>query len=173
MNIFILDSDVYKCAEYVHDTHANKMLIETGQLLSTAIWCLNSAWAEEQYPKIYLLTHYNHPMNKWVRANYFNFEWTYQLFKAYSNEYVYRFNKTHLTTKKLSKTFKIYIDQFLKKDLPQKNDMQIPLCMPNKYKIDDNIIESYRNFYINEKLTDKNGKSLEKWTNRKRPFWIN
>ena len=36
MNIFILDLDVAKCAEYHTNSHILKMAVETSQLLSTA-----------------------------------------------------------------------------------------------------------------------------------------
>ena len=36
MNIFYLDEDVQKCAEYHVDRHVVKMILEYAQLLSTA-----------------------------------------------------------------------------------------------------------------------------------------
>ena len=40
MNIFFLDTDVKKCAEYHVDKHVVKMILETCQLLYTAHWVL-------------------------------------------------------------------------------------------------------------------------------------
>jgi deoxyribose-phosphate aldolase len=36
MNIFILDTDIKKCAEYHLDKHCVKMILETTQLLNNA-----------------------------------------------------------------------------------------------------------------------------------------
>jgi len=36
MNIFILDEDIDKCAEYHVDKHVVKMILESAQLLCTA-----------------------------------------------------------------------------------------------------------------------------------------
>jgi len=38
MNLFYLDKDLDKCAEYHVDKHVNKMILEAAQLLCTAIW---------------------------------------------------------------------------------------------------------------------------------------
>ena len=38
MNLFYLDNDLDKCAEYHVDKHVNKMILEAAQLLCTAIW---------------------------------------------------------------------------------------------------------------------------------------
>lgn len=37
MNIFILDNDIEKCAQYHVDKHVSKMILESSQLLCTAI----------------------------------------------------------------------------------------------------------------------------------------
>ncbi|MEK9894850.1 MAG: hypothetical protein VW518_00305, partial [Burkholderiaceae bacterium] len=38
MNIFVLDKDLDKCAEYHVDKHIVKMPLEVAQILCTAIW---------------------------------------------------------------------------------------------------------------------------------------
>ena len=38
MNIFILDKDIEKCAQYHCDKHLIKMILESAQLLCTAHW---------------------------------------------------------------------------------------------------------------------------------------
>lgn len=38
MNLFYLDKNLDKCAEYHVDKHVNKMILEAAQLLCTAIW---------------------------------------------------------------------------------------------------------------------------------------
>ena len=38
MNLFYLDSDLDKCAEYHVDRHVNKMILEAAQLICTNLW---------------------------------------------------------------------------------------------------------------------------------------
>ena len=38
MNLFYLDEDLDKCAEYHVDKHVNKMILEAAQILCTVIW---------------------------------------------------------------------------------------------------------------------------------------
>ena len=38
MNLFYLDEDLDKCAEYHVDKHIVKMPLEAAQILSTALW---------------------------------------------------------------------------------------------------------------------------------------
>ena len=68
MNIFILDTEIPKCAEYHCDQHAIKMILESVQLLCTA---LNKKGFETPYKS----THMKHPCVLWVEASYDNFEW--------------------------------------------------------------------------------------------------
>jgi len=39
-------------------------------------------------------------------------------------------------------------------------------AMPEQYKIKDNAVEAYRNYYLNEK------KDICKWTKREKPEWF-
>ena len=100
MNLFYLDQDLDKCAEYHVDKHIVKMPLEAAQLLCTAIWVdevlgfvpraldkderevLNSKKAkikhlpmEERPLTPYLPMMYNHPCTIWVRSSLDNFEW--------------------------------------------------------------------------------------------------
>ena len=38
MNLFYLDEDLDKCAEYHVDKHVNKMILEAAQLINTNLW---------------------------------------------------------------------------------------------------------------------------------------
>jgi len=41
----------------------------------------------------------------------------------------------------------------------------MPQCMPDEYKVDNDPIQGYRNYYLNDKAY------MAKWTNRKQPEW--
>ena len=120
MNLFYLDEDLDKCAEYHVDKHIVKMPLEAAQLLCTAIWIdaklgfvpraldkderevLNSEKAKikhlplDQRPLTpYLPMMYNHPCTIWVRSSLDNFEWTHCYANALNDEYHYRYGKQH------------------------------------------------------------------------------
>ena len=38
MNLFYLDEDLDKCAEFHVDKHVNKMILEAAQLINTNLW---------------------------------------------------------------------------------------------------------------------------------------
>ena len=100
MNLFYLDEDLDKCAEYHVDKHVNKMILEAAQLLCTAIWVdhllgfrphaldKHDSTVLNEYKKIekplkpeerhltpYLGMMYNHPSTIWTRSSLDNYEW--------------------------------------------------------------------------------------------------
>ena len=93
MNIFILDENIEKCAQYHCDKHIIKMILESAQLLCTAHWINKYAgfiprkleskeWEKVREQKTndprdfpYLPTMHNHPCSIWVRSSLDNYEW--------------------------------------------------------------------------------------------------
>ena len=151
MNIFILDKIPSKNAEYHVDKHVVKMILEHAQLLSTAS---RYAGLEQGYN----ITHLNHPCNKWARESIDNWCYLYRLTEALHTEWQYRYK--HI---KEHKSWSI-VKNFKKPNLPEKGLTQFAMAMPDKYKSDD-IVESYRNYYINEK------RHIASWKNRDIPYW--
>ena len=178
MNMFILDLDVTKCAEYHANSHILKMVVETSQLLSTAHrlldgeqyvgvstsgrkakrWKLNDSTSDSI---VYSATHINHPCAVWVRQSKENYSFTYDLLVALCSEYTHRYGKIH-------KTFRTELGSILK-DVP-KNISTLGLtpfaqAMPDEYRHAD-AVTAYRAYY-------KHGKShLHNWKNREVPDWI-
>ena len=171
MNIFYLDENPKKCAEYHCDKHVVKMIIEYAQLLSTAhrlcdgiesrgssrsgkrqvrVWKLD----DSRENSLYLASHINHPSNIWTRSSIQNYEWLWQLWYNLCKEYEERYSKTHASWIKLATHLSIppY-------NIPEIRATPIPLCMPDEYK-HKNPITAYKTFYIKEKIkfaTWKNG----------------
>ena len=83
MNIFATHDDPIIAANYLDDKRANKMLLESTQLLCTAI---NYHAGKEIAP--YKSTHVNHPCAVWVRENDSNWTWLY----AYAQALAVRFS---------------------------------------------------------------------------------
>ncbi len=86
MNIFVLDQDIEKCAQYHCDQHVVKMILESVQMLCTA---LNKKGFETAYRS----THRNHPCVLWVEKSYANYLWLKNLVIALNAEYRFRYEK--------------------------------------------------------------------------------
>jgi len=188
MNIFYLDYDPVKSAEYHLDKHVVKMIIEYAQLLSTTHRLLDGAqFVEKKYVNgslparyrslkrwmlddereniLYKATHINHPSAVWTRSHAMNYNYLYKLFCAVCDEYTYRYGKIHMTDTKLRNILRkepdnIYFD----------NKTKIWLgptpAMPDECKIDGDYLASYRKYYIDKKV------SMAKWTKRQPPQWF-
>ena len=155
MNIFILDNDITKCAEYHVDKHVVKMCLESAQLLCT----LRGLTTREIRDFPYLPNHFNHPCSIWVRKSLDNYEWLYCLALSLNDEYGYRYGgKTHKSIEVVLKLPDI--------DLPSKGLTPFAQAMPDEYKNEDAVI-AYRNYYNQDK------KHLLSWKYRRTPEWIN
>ena len=176
MNIFYLDHDVRKCAEYHLDKHVVKMILETCQLLSTAhrildgnetqiksktgrnkkIWRLS----DDRETILYSATHINHPSAVWRRSSNSNYNWLHSLLTELCHEYTFRYGKIHkceqigLVGKLQSCPNNISVGHFT----------QVTPAMPDDVKLENSIL-SYRNYYI------KNKSKMATWKNRSVPEW--
>jgi hypothetical protein len=103
MNIFVTDSCPVRSAEYLDDKRVIKMVLETTQILCTA---LNHYGEDVPYKP----THVNHPSNVWARYSRENWLWLWQHGKALSREYTNRYGKVH-------KCDSILDDLYLKQDV--------------------------------------------------------
>jgi len=175
MNIFYLHPDPLTAAEMHCDKHCVKMILETAQMLCTAHRSLDG---DEQADKLgmYKTAHLNHPSTKWVRGSLLQYEWTYHLFKFLCDEYTYRFNKVHKTDAKLREVLKeppYFLRWVLRANsnpplVPSSSIntyTQPPQCMPDKYKVPDDAVQAYRNYYIGEKAY------FAKWAYTRTPEW--
>lgn len=155
MNIFYLDIDPRKAAEYHCDQHVVKMILETAQLLSTAHHVCNP---EAPYlAELYKPTHVNHPCAVWVRTAQSNYEWTVALFHGLLLEYFYRYGKFH-SAERLYPTLKLC------PDIAERGPTPIPQCMPEVYR-QPSAVEAYRSYYIGEK-------HFAKWEHgTPEPYW--
>lgn len=90
MNIFVTDLCPKKSAEYLDDKRVVKMVLETAQILSTALR-INGCDDDS----IYKATHRDHPVVKWAAATRGNYWWILQHFNYLCREYTRRFGKIH------------------------------------------------------------------------------
>ena len=176
MNIFYLDHNVTKCAEYHNDKHVVKMILEYAQLLSTAHRVLDGtlssrlsktgrkqSWyglSDNRESLLYNATHINHPSAKWCRDSSDNYKWLYELFCATCDEYTFRYGKIHLTDQKLR-----HVLSHVPKNISNKPFEEPWRAMPDEVKIGNDSLASYRNYYINNKT------HLASWKKREVPHW--
>lgn len=156
MNIFALDVSPDASARAHVDRHCVKMPLEYAQLLSTAHVMI------DQQQRGYKATHVNHPSARWARLGEANYLWLYDLFKATSDEYTYRYDRVHKSYRDLCVTLR---------DPPRLIDQRVPFtlpwpAMPEDYKVPGNVIESYRNYYRDGK------RHLHSWRRREPPEWL-
>ena len=96
MNLFILDPEACKAAEYHCDKHCVKMILEICQMLYTAWWCNKKEieWCDCVYEP-YKKTHVNHPVSVWIREKKEHYEWALRVAEELCKEYTRRYGKTH------------------------------------------------------------------------------
>lgn len=173
MNIFVLDLDPILAAQYHADIHCGKMILESAQLLCTAHHTLGSDLEEIPYKPI---SNPNHPCAKWVRESHTNYNWLIEMAFALGMEYEVRYKKKH----KSSEVIKLLLNSPLPKGIPYKNLTNFALAMPDQYKVIKNPkysnyykedpVTSYRQYYIGDKLLEKNIISYSKIGNV--PEWF-
>jgi hypothetical protein len=152
MNIFILDLDAKKAAQYHLDKHVVKMPLETAQMLCTIL-------RNHNIEAPYKSTHKNHPCTLWAGESIYNFNWLVKLGLELCNEYKHRYGKEHKCREVI-----IYCRDN-KPNLPRVMT-DFAMAMPDEFKT-FSVVESYRNYY-------QFGKShLLKYTNRETPNWLN
>lgn len=87
MNVFWLDLDPMKSAQYACDQHVHKMVTEYAQMLLTV---LDELGFGEQSMKPIGMTK---QLMKWIYADWANFAYLYELTREYYIEYVHRYCK--------------------------------------------------------------------------------
>ena len=157
MNIFYLDSRPDTAAEMHCDKHCVKMILEYAQLLSTAHRVLDG---DDAHPDLYKIAHKNHPSTRWTRSSEDHYVWLYELFRNLSIEFSNRYDKVHLSWKKLG-----FILDSLPKNIEDNGWEDPPQCMPDSCK-DEDVVTAYRNYYIQEK------KSFAEWKHTREPEWM-
>ena len=180
MNIFIVDECPIISAKSLCDIHINKMCIESAQMLSTAHRILDGNFETRLSEKgrklkywsftgdlenlLYKPVHINHPCTRWTILNSANYDWHYRHFIALCEEYTYRYDRVHLTQKKLEE-----ILSNPPKNIKNGELTQWPLAMKNNPEciFEDDPVKSYRAYY-----QTKQHRFKMRWTKRQEPTWF-
>lgn len=154
MNIFILDRNIEKCARYHCDQHVVKMILESVQMLCTAL-------NKKGFATPYRPTHMNHPCVLWVEESFENFSWLKNLALALNAEYRFRFERDsdHKSI--------LVLEEITDFQYDNRGLTEFAQAMPDQYKIPGDAVAAYRQFYLGEKM------KFAKWTKRSIPAWIN
>ena len=179
MNIFYLDKDPVKAAEYSCDKHVVKMILESAQMLCTAHRVQDGQMVIGKSATGRKRTTYKHPNSNmdavlygagwlkhpsciWVMDSAYNYMWLYKHMMALGDEYTKRYGKKHLTITKLEDVLKH----------PPKNaklnvkGYDATPAMPDECKIPGDVVGSYRKYYIMKKAR------FATWKNRVPPKWF-
>ena len=181
MNIFALSPVPEIAAKWHCDKHISKMVVESGQMLSTAHRILDGKmdrrpsksgktmakyWElrDNREDVLYKAVHVGHPCTVWTMESHSNYKWHYQLFKSLCKEYTYRYNKIHLTEQVLLNILKSP-PQNIKKSFMTPFALAMgaePDCIDH-----NDCIGSYQKFYQTEQKL-----FAMKWTKRETPHWF-
>lgn len=154
VNIFVVDPDTMICAKALDDLRLNKMIIETAQLLSTAMRVQGYIGND-----IYKSTHVNHPCAVWARQSSENYKWLLLYMSDLVEERQNRTGKNH-------KSYQIFNTLCGgTKMMPQGPITPFANC--SLYK-GHGLFDAYK-----LTLKDKwaNDKRPPKWTNTTKPSW--
>jgi hypothetical protein len=166
MNIFVLDSDPDRAAQYHCNKHVVKMILEAGTMLSTAHWVaqlssrnrslgqfrrvrdvqewLSYNLTPEQVPP-WKISHVNHPCSVWTRESLDNYRWHSELGLALCAEYTRRYGKRHK-----SQSVHEWLARNLPPVFPNKGLTPWAQCVPDDCKGPDTV-QAYRDYYSRHK----------------------
>jgi hypothetical protein len=178
MNIFVLDLDPQKCAEYHCNKHLVKMIIEHNQILGSIAYTargiqkkkeITESFIQKVFPdfprkdehnisKPYGIGYVNHPCTKWAGESLLNYAWLCDLNMELCKEYTNRYKKIH--------SGESITQWYIKNcpDIPVKGLTPFPQAMPDDCK-DSDVVTAYRNYYNKHKV------KFAKWPEGKTPFW--
>lgn len=158
MNIFYLDNDPQRAAQYHCDKHVSKMIVESAQMLSTAHHLLDNSQLAKSC--LYKAAYPNHPSTVWVRQSIHNYRWLVTMAAELCCVYTLRYSRIHKTEAVIDNlhAFEPKCAAFRAAAFTPP-----PQCMPDEFKGPDTV-EAYRDYYYG-------GKPFAAWTRSLTPDW--
>jgi hypothetical protein len=155
MNIFAIHSNPFISGSYLVDKHIVKMPLETAQMLCSTHTLVNSGIKAP-----YLPSHLKHPCNLWLTESEENYDWLIYHGISLCFEYSERYGRVHSCLQVI-----LWAEENRPK-LPKKSITPFAIAMPDVYKISDNPVECYREYYA------KGKKHLHAWKNNRKPDFV-
>jgi hypothetical protein len=134
MNIFILDYDIKRSAQYHCDQHVNKMILEAAQMICTVT-------SQHGFEVPYKATHAKHPCTLWAGASLENY--------LYVCDYAYYLNEEAKSRYKRKADHKswLVIESLAVPEIPSRGLMPFAKCMPEEFKVISDPVVAYRKYY--------------------------
>jgi hypothetical protein len=181
MNIFVLDLDPEKCAEYHCDSHLVKMITEHNQILGSIAYTARGISRKaditpefvskvfpgfprkmEDRPYPYGIGYKNHPCTTWAAASIQNYLWLCNLTLRMCEEYTKRYGRKHA-----GEDICRWYYSNMPASLPMLQMTHFPQAMPDDCKVPGDVVTAYRNYYKKYKA------SFAKWAHSPKPTWFN
>lgn len=179
MNIFILDLDPQKCAEYHCNSHLVKMITEHNQILGSIAYTARGISrkkdilpefiskvfvgfprkTEDGSPHPYGIGYANHPCTKWAAKSMQNYLWLCTLTLRMCEEYTKRYGRKHA-----GEDICRWYYSNMPASLPMLQMTSFAQAMPDECK-DPDAVKAYRSYYIKYKS------SFAKWPDSRTPSW--
>lgn len=184
MNIFILDEDPVIAAQMHCDQHLQKMILESAQMLSTALHhtLFNQAnkfpasyksFIEAESKDIYKPAYQGHPCTIWCHESYANFMWVVDLVYSLQAQ-LPKLHKAYHVVKQCEKLARKYKLLF-----PSIHRTPFALAMPDEIKYNDtkfpDAVSKYHEWYKYKALEWRiNGRfmSYTQYGQRPIPEWL-
>ena len=155
MNIFAFDKCPMRSALWLDDIRKNKMILESAQMLSTAVRALCPDTTLEVYKTAYL----NHPCSKWARQSRANFQWL-----LHHMSWLYNQKSGEHKSARLIPEFQKYVNDG---DFPDEYLTPFANCARNlergvDYSEVDDVHQAYR-MYMNDRWKERNITLTWRW----------
>ncbi len=163
MNIFVTSPCPITCAVELDDKRVVKMILESAQLLSTAIHLRSGVLYED----IYKPTHAKHPCTIWACQSLENWEWLYQHMEALCEEYTFRYDRVHKSSFLMERLWRYRkIPGFEGSLTPFANCTRSEILKVDFRSMSD-VHNAYRLY-----MCAKYSSNPTKWTKRNPPWWF-
>lgn len=155
VNIFVLHDNPIRAAEMMCDKHIPKMVVETAQMMASAL--RRHGVTDERMPLTKSGTPYkggyqHHPCTVWAGDSYTNFDWLTSHGIALCAEYTFRFGKKHGCEDAICHMNAMHVDGF--SHLNRDRLTPFAQAMPDEYR-NPCAITAYRAYY--------HSKTFAKW----------
>lgn len=172
MNIFVLHDNPIRAAEMMCDKHIPKMVVETAQMMASAL--RRHGVTDERMPLTKSGTPYkggyrHHPCTVWAGDSWKNFDWLTSHGIALCTEYTFRFGKKHGCEDAICHMNAMHVDGF--SHLNGDSLTPFALAMPEEFRpltwtsrttqrpiiasCGDTAVQAYRRYY--------HSKTFAKW----------
>lgn len=149
MNIFVLDTDPHNAARMMCDKHIPKMVVETAQMMASALRRHGATDAQMPIAKTtgrpYKGGYHHHPCTVWAGDTRHNFLWLAEHGATLYREYSTRYGKVHACTQAIIRMTR------LSHLLPLGPVTEFAQAMPDEFRVEGNAVLAYRRYYSSDK----------------------